>query len=136
MSKIKLVPVPNITKRELMTALMDGRRFTVESSGILASNAPIIHWDSNFGNCPVRECMSHWNWRGFKHLHELVEQQWYEDPDMVGKPVKVRDSEKDEWRFSEFASYEESSDRKFMCNQWQWVFCEPLTASDLYQEQV
>ncbi len=131
--KTKLVPCPTMKKRDLMSALMDGRKFCINSDRVKHLE---IHWDNNHGNSPIRQGLEPWDWRGFKHLCELVEQKWYEDPDMVGKPVKVRDSEKDEWRFSEFASYEESSVRKFMCNQWQWVFCEPLTAADLYQGEV
>jgi len=137
MSKIKLVPCPNITKRELMTALMDGRRFTVNANdkGAYNEDRP-IHWDDNHGNNPVRDGRIAWNFRGFKYLHELVEQKWWEDPEMVGKPVKVRDLERDEWALVYFHGYQKHDAYKFCCDAAAWKYAEPLTTADLYQGKV
>ena len=137
MSKIKLVPVPNITKRELMTALMDGRRFSFESSmENISMIDDIVHWDGKNGYNPVRLGTIPWNWRGFKSLHELVEQNWYEDPEMVGKPVKVRDHTNDAWEYDIFEEYVFCDHLSFKCSDTSYEYAEPLTAADLYQEQV
>jgi len=132
MSKIKLVPVPNITKRELMTALMDGRKFTINMNG---DSGHVIHWDDKFGDNPVRMGVKNWNFRGLCYLHEITQQQWYEDPDMVGKPVKVRDDEDEEWCVTVFTKFE-SSPYPFKCAFHFYKYAEPVTAADLYQEQV
>jgi len=139
MSKIKLVPVPSIKKRELMTALMDGRTFTTKTESEIPGvvhPSNLIHWDDKFGNNPVREGLRAWEWRGFKYLHEITEHLWYEDPDMVGKPVKARDLERDEWTLAYFNGYQKHDNYKFDCAGAQWKYAEPLTAADLYQEQV
>jgi len=133
--KTKLIPCPKITKRELMTALMEGRKFMSNPENMHLSLAE-IHWDDNFGINPVRTGVARWNWRGFKYLHEIVEQKWWEDPDMVGKPVKVRDNLKDEWSYDFFGSFSKSSIHTFNCIHETWAFCEPLTAADLYQGEV
>lgn len=133
MSKIKLVPVPNITKRELMTALMDGRKFCINSEGVRHLE---IHWDDNHGHSPVRQGLERWNWRGFKYLCELVEQQWYEDPEMRGKPVKVRNDEDGFWIITKFIGHYPGIIHSFKCDFNSYIYAEPLTASDLYQEQV
>ena len=133
MSKIKLVPVPNITKRELMTALMDGRKFCINSERV---NHLVIHWDENHGHSPVRQGLERWNWRGFKYLCELAEQQWYEDPDMVGKVVKVKQMKAHTWSLDYFGSWAIDGVDCFYCERDVWAYAEPLTAADLYQEQV
>ena len=68
--KTKFKACPNISKRELMTALMDGRTFCLYDERV---KHLIIHWDNNHGNSPVRQGLESWNWRGFKSLHEIVE---------------------------------------------------------------
>ena len=139
MSKIKLVPCSNITKRELMKALMDGRRFAMDQS--IIDKRPVvneIHWDSNFGNNPVRIGESRWNWRGFKYLHEIVEQQWYEDPDMMGKPCYFWDEgEENHKTIGIFSRKSNVQDHRFVTNDGDdYYYAEPLTTADLYQGEV
>ncbi len=141
MSKIKLVPRPEMQgkdgKKIFMLAVMEGRRFTTYDDIVyIKTHDLIIHWDSNFGQCPVREGQDRWRFRGFSKLHELVEQQWYEDPDMVGKPVKVRDSGKDSWEVYYFSRYNGTNHMPYYAGGTNWKYAEPLTAADLYQEQV
>ena len=135
MSKIKLVPCPKIKKRDLMKALMDGRIFIAQKdSDPLKTHTYKIHWDSNHGYEPVREGLHNWNWRGFKYLHEIVEQQWYEDIPEEGVLCWVDDEEEDAKDhavliFSIDGGYKEKSN----CT---WNYAEPVTAADLYKEQV
>ncbi len=138
MSKIKLVPCPNITKREINDAVMKGRRFVLDIEiEFIHLEQNIIHWDEKFGYNPVRMGLNAWNWRGFKYLHEIVEQQWYEDPDMVGKPVKVRNNKDNNWKFDIFEEYRDENDKPFYCDNWKsYKYAEPLTESDLYQGEV
>lgn len=132
--KTTLKACPNITKRDLMTALMDGRTFSTYD---VHDKLMVIHWDNNYGDCPVRHGLNRWNWRGFKNLHEIVEQKWYEDPDMVGKPVKVCNNDTD-WQFDKFICYEKHTNPiwPFTCATNGWRYCEPLTPADLYQGEV
>ncbi len=131
--KTKLVPCPNITKREINNALMNGRKFCINSDRVKHLE---IHWDDNHGNSPVRQGLERWDWRGFKHLCELVEQHWYEDPDMIGKPVKVRDCQEDEWVFEVYTGYRKGHDFQYATNSNIRMYCEPLTSADLYQGEV
>lgn len=133
MSKIKLIPVPSITKREINKAVMDGRKFCINSEGVRHLE---IHWDENHGHNPVRQGLERWNWRGFKYLCELVEQHWYEDPDMVGKPVKVKNECSNLWTLDFFIGASAEWEKEWRCNGGYYDRCEPLTAADLYQEQV
>jgi len=55
-----------------MAALLEGRRFQVDDFNV-------VHWDARFGNSPIRNGASTWNWRGFKHLHEIVEFTWKDE---------------------------------------------------------
>lgn len=137
MSKIKLVPCPNMKKDEIALAIISGRRFTLESDiRLVIEEENVIHWDANFGYNPIRNGQKPWYWIGFKHLHELVEQKWWEDTEMVGKPVKVRDLERDEWTLVYFHGYQKHDDYKFCCAAAQWRYAEPLTTADLYQGEV
>jgi len=129
--KTTLKACPNITKREINNAVMAGRKFCVNADGVKHLE---IHWDDNHGNSPVRQGLERWNWRGFKNLCELVEVEWYNDPAMVGKPVRVKDNFKDEWSYDFFSSFRKDSLYTFNCINAQWAFCEPLTPADLYQE--
>jgi len=130
--KTKLVACPNMKKRELNQAIIDGRRFTANEQNF-DGRGFVIHWDDSFGNNPVREGTHPWNWRGFKYLHELVEQKWWEDPEMVGKPMKVRQHLKDIWTNDIFVGMLKGRYVGFFDN---YQHAEPLTAADLYQEQV
>jgi len=132
--KTKLIPCPNITKRELMTALMDGRKFALETElEFIHLGQNRIHWDDNFGNTPVRIGIKPWNWRGIKYLHEEIEQKWWDDPDMVGKPVKVRDHVDADWECDKFEEYVSCDISSFKCSGDSYTYAEPLTPADLYQ---
>ena len=144
MSKIKLVPRPDMQGKEgkkvFMLSVMEGRRFTTNDTlhPEKAAAADLIHWDSSFGNCPVREGNDPWNWRGFKYLHELGEQQWYEDLDMVGKACYFWDEGAENQKtIGIFSRKSLLSGRPFVTNDGDdYEYAEPVTASDLYQEQV
>jgi len=122
-----------------MTALMDGRTFTTKTESEIPGvvhPSNLIHWDDKFGNNPVREGLRAWEWRGFKYLHEIVEQQWYEDPDMIGKAAKFRDHKDESWSFCIFKGYIDNDSQPFKGDRYPWTYCEPLTAADIYQGEV
>ncbi|MBL4795907.1 MAG: hypothetical protein JKY50_00680 [Oleispira sp.] len=142
MSKIKLVPVPNIKTHEVLTRMMEnGETFKYikpSPEGAFVTNiVHDLHYDRSHPVNPFRLGTNAWNFRGLKYLHEEIEQKWYEDPDMIGKPVKVRDSEFDSWIFTSFVKLNNNEPLfKFTCIDDEWQYAEPLTAADLYQEQV
>ena len=131
---IKLIPCPKITKRELMTALMEGRRFTINKSD---DPDNVIHWAQCFGDNPVRLGSKNWNWRGFKYLHEITESHWYDNipeegvlcwvhgalgnPGDVAQPVK---------------SYYQDVEKPFSTVCGRWDCATPVQPKDLYQEPV
>ncbi len=132
MSKIKLVPLHTITKRQLIEALLAGRTFCLSLDGI---DNP-LHWDDNHPQSQVRLGAKPWNWRGMKYLHEIVERHWYNDIPEKGVLCWVSDHspyEKD--LIFTITRYEPDNVNRFI-SEVDWEFAEPLTAADLYQEQV
>lgn len=137
MSKIKLVPCPGIKKHEVLTRMMnDGETFKYikpQSEGNFPPVFEDLHYDKNHTVNPFRLGTNQWNFRGLKYLHEIVEQKWYEDPDMVGKAMKVRQHLKDIWTNDIFVGMLKGRYVGFFDN---YAHAEPLTAADLYQGEV
>ena len=130
---IKLIPFPKITKRELMTALMEGRRFTIDPC-INFVNYPEIHWDENFGNSPIRMGIKPWDWRGFKYLHEITESHWYDNIPEEGVLCWVCDEADNTKVMAVFIhSIDGGFKEKDSCT---WIYANPVTSADLYQETV
>jgi len=129
---IKLIPVPKITKRELMTALMEGRRFAPGFN--FTKDESVIHWDHNFGHSPVRKGTKQWDWRGLCYLHEITESHWYDNIPECGVLCWVDDhlpNAKDcaSVIFSIDSGFKESSS----CT---WEYATPVLPSECYQEPV
>ncbi len=121
-------------KKTFMLAIMEGRRFaTYDDITYVETHDLIIHWDGNYGQSPVREGKRQWGFRGFSKLHEIVEQQWYEDPDMIGKPMKTKRHITDSWSNDIFVG--RLKDR-YVGYFDSYPYAEPLTAADLYQGEV
>jgi hypothetical protein len=125
----KLTPCPKISKEGLMAALMDGREFTADEGETK------IHWDANYGDNPVRCGTKNWNWRGFKYLLEITEQKWYEDPDMVGKPITGVFASGTPW-VDLFLSADNSNPVSIQGRLRCYSKARPLTADDLYKGEV
>lgn len=141
MSKIKLVPVPNIKTHEVLTRMMEnGETFKYikpQPEGVRTPNiVHDLHYDRSHPVNPFRLGTNAWNFRGLKYLHEEIEQQWYEDPEMVGKPCRFW-NEGGKPVFGGFLSYIDNR-KSFEADgdMILYTYCEPLTAADLYQEQV
>jgi hypothetical protein len=64
---------------------------------------------------------------------EEIIKKWYEDPDMVGKPVWVRDNYKDEWSIGIFVNYTDEKEYPFRCKYSDWLYAKPIKPEDLYQ---
>jgi len=132
---IKLIPVPKITKRELMTALMEGRRFCVVRD--LNDNAhDMIEWDENYGNNPVRNGAKNWDWRGFCFLHEITESHWYDNIPEEGIPCRVWDHAGQEFVFDFVMKYDKSDRYPFITNISNYHEATPILPSECYQEPV
>ena len=128
---IKLIPCPKITKRELMAALMEGRTFSLYD---VHEKLLVIHWDSNYGNSPVRYGLERWNWRGFKNLHEITESHWYDNIPEEGVLCWVADDEDNTKVLAVFIhSIDGGFKEKDSCC---WNYANPVTSADLYKEPV
>lgn len=135
---IKLIPCTKITKRELMTALMEGRRFCVVRNE--NDNAhDMIEWDENYGNNPVRNGAKNWDWRGFCHLHEITESHWYDNIPEEGVLCWV-DNHENNTKHKAYIIVEHVplSDSPFyaVVGMGTFVYAAPVNSTDLYQEPV
>ena len=134
---IKLIPCPKITKRELMTALMEGRRFVSKPHDypVNCDLEYVIHWDDNFGDSPIRLGTGRWLWRGFKYLHEITESHWYDNIPEEGVLCWVTTSDTShEKPACLIFSY---TGRLFVdAGDYGWDTATPVKPADLYQEPV
>lgn len=140
MSKIKLVPVPNIKTHEVLTRMMEnGETFQYikpQPEGVRAPNiVHDLHYDRSHPVNPFRLGTNAWNFRGLKYLHEEIETHWYEDPDMIGKIFKGRDNLGSEWEFDIFVGIA-TEGYKFVGRRRSYTGAQPVTSANLYQEQV
>jgi len=133
---IKLIPCPKITKRELMTALMEGRRFCVDKDSYNHETLRNIHWDDNHGNSPVRMGVKPWDFRGFCYLHEITESHWYDNIPEEGVLCWVWD-DYNEMQIGIVTKYYYSYQlRKYKTYNNEYIHAKPIIESDLYQEPV
>ena len=57
--------------------------------------------------------------------------EWYEDPEMIGKPVWVRDRGTHNWKVRIFEGY---NDDKYITSEYiEWKYAKPVKPEDLYQ---
>ena len=59
--------------------------------------------------------------------------EWYKDPNMVGKPVWVRDEDEEEWTLDIFYNIDENDKYKFAYRFDGWVYAKPVKPQDCYQ---
>jgi len=63
--------------------------------------------------------------------------EWYEDPDMIGKPVWVRDQETDSWKiriFKDYKAHRFFTEANIIKTSIGWNYAKPVKPEDLYQE--
>ena len=60
--------------------------------------------------------------------------EWYEDPNMIGKPVWVRDSVNSYWVIDVFMSYTNDAEYLFECGRGGWKEAKPVKPEECYQE--
>jgi len=65
--------------------------------------------------------------------YRLKPTEWYEDPDMVGKPVWVRDYNNEEWDIDILVNYADEKKSPFRCKSCSWTYAKPVKPEDLYQ---
>ena len=68
-------------------------------------------------------------------MHELVEQKWWEDPDMVGKPMTGVWLSGTVW-VDVFKRYDKESDNPFKGDEYAHKNARPLTKEDLYWGEI
>jgi len=59
--------------------------------------------------------------------------EWYEDPNMIGKPVWVRDYNDEEWDIDIFVNYADGKERPFHCKSCSWAYTKPVKPEECYQ---
>ena len=60
--------------------------------------------------------------------------EWYEDPELVGKIVWVKDCEAYGWSLDVFERYDDNeSVHKFCCKSSAWRYAKPANVEDLYK---
>ena len=65
--------------------------------------------------------------------NEKIIKEWYEDPDMVGKPVWVRDGVNSYWSIDIFMSYVDGADFPFYTNFDYYKQAKPVKPEECYQ---
>jgi len=123
-----------MTKRELNQAVMDGRRFTLESTYVHEKD--VIHWDDKGTDYPVRKGIQPWNWRGFKYLHEITESQWYDNIPEEGVLCWVWDKEEGYKGLDTVLKYESGDGLGFITTYSHFNHATPILPSECYQESV
>jgi len=141
MSKIKLVPVPNIKTHEVLTRMMEnGETFKYIKPQPEGVNAPSIvhdlHYDRSHPVNPFRLGTKAWDFRGLKYLHEEIEQQWYENIPKEGILCWIWETGEDRVP-GIISGYIDEDVFPYKCiDGTSNGNAIPVTAADLYQEQV
>jgi len=77
------------------------------------------------------ECTPTWN---ICTRYRIKPKEWYEDPDMIDKPVWVRDFKEREWLLRTFKNYEKDTKYPFVVRGGaSWQYAKPVKPEDLYQ---
>jgi len=79
-------------------------------------------------------CGSVPNWEPGRK-YRVKPKEWYEDLDMIGKPVWVRDEDNEKWGIDIFIDYTDDKKYPFLCRNSDWTFAKPVKPEDLYQEK-
>ena len=59
--------------------------------------------------------------------------EWYEDPNMNGRPVWCKNCKDNEWEIDIFLSYHKNDKLPFNCLNDCWKYAEPVKLEDLHQ---
>jgi len=59
--------------------------------------------------------------------------EWYEDPNMIGKPVWVRDEDNDLWDVELFRAYNKDAEFPFYTNFDYYKQAKPVQPEECYQ---
>ena len=65
--------------------------------------------------------------------YRVKPKEWYEDENMVGKPIWVRDCTTDEWDLDIFVKYDPKHNFEFVGKSFMWKYAKPVKPEDLYQ---
>jgi len=68
--------------------------------------------------------------------YRVKPKEWFEDLDMVGKPVWIRDNELDDWEISTFHKYDNNLMYEYICASGSWKYAKPVTCDDLYKGEL
>ena len=65
--------------------------------------------------------------------YRVKPKEWYEDSDVIGKPVWVRDRETDIWQVDKFLYYTHDSEiPRFNCSIHNWKYAKPVKPEDTF----
>jgi len=78
-------------------------------------------------------CGSVPNWE-LGRKYRIKRTEWYEDPNIVGKPIWVRDYNDEEWDIDIFMNYADGKKRPFHCKSCSWGYAKPVKPEECYQE--
>jgi len=77
------------------------------------------------------DCKDIPNW-DLETKYRVKPTEWYEDPDMVGKPVWARDIDDGKWNLDIFEKYVSNNICPYRCKSYAWVHAKPVEPEDLY----
>ncbi len=76
------------------------------------------------------DCKPDWN---LNEKYRIKPLEWYEDPNMIDKPIWVRDDDTEKWSIDIFLGYTASASCQFNCKDGRWYYAKPVKPEDLYQ---